>query len=171
MQIRRMIPEDAEALSKMIRRTIAISNSKDYSKDHIEKLLAAQSPEMLLERAQQGHTYVFLLDGEIAGSGTVAPYWDNENESILLNIFVMPECQGRGIGKFILASLEHDEYGRRAERIEVPSNITGLEFFLARGYGFKGGKKKLEDNVTYRLEKYPKKKKDAGKKKDAESNQ
>lgn len=171
MQIRRMIPEDAEALSKMIRRTIAISNGPDYPKSQIEKQLAVHSPEMMLERAEQGHTYVFLLDGEIVGCGTIAPYWDNENESVLLSVFVMPECQGRGIGKFILASLEHDEYGRRAERIEAPTSITGVEFYLSRGYGFKGGKKKLEDNVLYRLEKYPKKKKDAEKKKDAGSDQ
>lgn len=167
MQIRRMIPEDAEAVSKMIRRTIAISNGPDYSKAQMEKLLAAQSPELLLERSQQGHTYVVLLDGEIVGCGTIAPIWESETESILLTVYVMPECQRRGIGKYIIASLEHDEYGRGAERIEVPSSVYALEFFLARGYNFKGGKKKLEDGVVYRLEKYPKQKKPAEKKADS----
>ncbi|MDZ5010316.1 GNAT family N-acetyltransferase, partial [Clostridium perfringens] len=75
-------------------------------------------------------------------------------ESILLTIFVLPELQGRGIGKSIIETLESDEYFLRAKRIEIPASITACEFYKKMGYNYKNGLEELDDERNYRLEKF-----------------
>ena len=74
--------------------------------------------------------------------------------SILLSIFVLPEYQGKGIGKQIIQTLEQDEYFVRAKRIEIPASITAVEFYKKMGYDYKNGIAELDDEQLYRLEKY-----------------
>ena len=101
--------------------------------------------------------YVVCDGSKIVGCGTIAPYWGSQTESILLTIFVQPEYQGKGVGRLIINTLEQDEYFLRAERVEIPASITGVEFYKKMGYNYKNGVDELEDGVMYRLEKFPKK--------------
>ena len=43
-------------------------------------------------------------------------FWGKQDESILLTIFVLPELHGKGIGRAMIETLEHDEYFLRAKR-------------------------------------------------------
>lgn len=45
MEIRRFQPEDAIETAQVIARTLKISNSKDYSKEYIEALIASHSAD------------------------------------------------------------------------------------------------------------------------------
>ncbi len=51
--------------------------------------------------------YVVCDERKIVGCGAIVPYWDKEDESNLFTIFVLPECQGKGIGRNIVETLEH----------------------------------------------------------------
>ena len=154
MNIRRFRPEDAEETAQVIVRALKISNSKDYPPEYIEYNVATHTPEILLKRAEEGHMYVACDGSRVIGCGTIAPYWGSETESILLTIFVLPEYQGKGVGRAIIETLEQDEYFLRAERVEIPASITGVEFYKKMGYGYKNGVEELEDGVMYRLEKF-----------------
>lgn len=66
----------------------------------------------------------------------------------------MPEYQGKGIGRQIIYTLEHDEYFLRAKRIEIPASITAVEFYRKMGYDYKNGTAELDDKQVYRLEKF-----------------
>jgi len=153
MEIRRFRPEDAEATAQVVQTTLRISNSRDYPPEYIEYNIATHSAEVLLERAQSSHMYVVCDGGRIIGCGAIAPYWGSETESILLTIFVLPEYQGKGVGRLIIETLEQDEYFLRARRVEIPASITGVEFYKRMGYSHKNGIDELEDGVMYRLEK------------------
>ena len=154
MNIRLFEEKDADELSQVIRTTLSISNSIDYTPQEIETLFSELSPQALLQRAQQAHFYV-VCDGErIVGSGAIAPFWGSETESILLTIFVLPDYQGKGIGTEIIKTLEQDEYALRAKRIEIPASITGVEFYRKLGYDYKDGVKELDQERIYRLEKF-----------------
>jgi GNAT superfamily N-acetyltransferase len=72
----------------------------------------------------------------------------------LLTIFVLPEYQRKGIGSRIVRALEADEYFLRASRIEIPASITACEFYIKMGYCFKDGKKALDDEGLYKMEKF-----------------
>ena len=154
MEIRRFRPEDAEATAQVIARTLKISNSRDYSPEYIEYNIATHTPEVLLKRAEEGHMYVACDCSRIIGCGTIAPYWSSLTESILLTIFVLPEYQGKGVGRAVIETLEQDEYFLRAKRVEIPASITGVNFYRKMGYDYKNGVEGLEDGVMYRLEKF-----------------
>ena len=150
MRIRRFEEKDAEAVSALIRYTMQISNSRDYPPE----LLRGLPPEKVLERAGWTHFYVVDEGKEIIGCGSIGPYWGREDESSFFTIFVHPLYQGKGIGRKIVETLEADEYGLRAKRIEIPASITALPFYLKMGYSIKPGCEKPDEELIYRLEKY-----------------
>ena len=154
MEIRRFKNDDAIELSNMIIETVKTSNSRDYPNQYIEMNVLSHSPEALIERSQNSHMYVICDETKIIGCGAIAEYWGSNTESILLTIFVMPGYQGKGVGRKIIGALEKDEYFTRANRIEIPSSITAVEFYKKMGYNYKNGVDELENGVLYRLEKF-----------------
>ena len=154
ISIRRFREEDAKAVSDLIIRTIRISNTKDYPGDLMEELVKHETPENVLGRAGWTHFYVAEDGDTVIGCGAIGPYWGREDESSLFTIFVLPEYQGKGIGRKIVETLEQDEYALRAKRIEIPASITGLAFYRRMGYDFKNGNDQVDEEHLYRLEKF-----------------
>jgi len=153
MNIRRLTDLDAEAVSQVIRTTISISNKKDYPEDLMDQLIEYETPERVLERAGWTHFYVVEDEGQIIGCGAIGPYWGKEDESSLFTIFVLPEYQGKGVGRQIIETLENDEYFLRARRIEIPASITGVPFYLKMGYHYKNGITEPDEEHLIRMEK------------------
>ena len=154
MKIRRLTEQDAQAVSELIITTIRISNVKDYPPELMEELVKTQTPEHVLERASWTHFYVAEEAGRIVGCGAIGPYWGKEDESSLFSIFVLPDCQGKGIGRAIVETPEQDEFTLRARRIEIPASITGLPVYRKLGYDFKDDRNEVDEEQLYRLEKY-----------------
>lgn len=154
MEIRRFTEADAEAAAEVASVTAEISNSADYPPEYIERLKQTHNAETLKQRAKEGHMYVVCDGDKIVGTGTIAPFWGSVTESIFLTIFVLPEYQGRGLGRLIIETLEQDEYAIRASRIEIPASLTAVNFYRHFGYDYKNGVTEPEDGLLYRLEKY-----------------
>ena len=154
MIIRRFKNEDSAELSEVIAKTLRTTNSKDYSPEFIEKEILFFTPKKLIERATWVHFYVVCEDEKIIGCGGIGAYWGKEDESSLFTIFVLPEYQGKGIGRKIIETLEQDEYFLRAKRVEIPASITAVEFYKKMGYSYKNGIDTVDDEQLYRLEKF-----------------
>ena len=154
MIIRKFRESDAEKVSALIIHTLQASNSKDYSAETISALEKKMQPSGVLERASWTHFYVAEEVGDIIGCGAIGPYWGSETESSLFNIFVLPEYQGKGVGRKIIETLERDEYFLRAKRVEVPASITGVGFYRKLGYEYKNGIDRPDEERLYRLEKF-----------------
>ncbi len=146
-------PQDAAEVSALITHTLRTSNSADYSAEYIEKDVAQFTPEGVLQRAGWTHFYVVCQQEKIVGCGAIGPYWGKTDESSLFTIFVLPEYQGRGIGRKIIETLEQDEYFLRAKRVEIPASITACAFYKKMGYTYKNGMDRIDDELLYRLEK------------------
>ena len=153
LKTRMITSDDAVAVSDLIRKTIAISNKKDYPEDLMDQLIADETPEHVLGLAGWTHFYVFLEGSDIIGCGAIGPYWGKEDESSLFTIFVDPDHQGKGVGRFIMETLESDEFFLRAKRIEIPASITGVPFYLKMGYHFKDGISEPDEEHLIRMEK------------------
>ena len=152
--VRRFQYNDAVEVSALIIKTLRTTNAKDYSAEYIENDVKMFSPEGVIERAGWTHFYV-VCDGEtIVGCGAIGPYWGKEDESSLFNIFVLPEYQGKGIGRKIIETLENDEYFLRAKRVEIPASITACEFYKKMGYSYKNGIDVIDEEQLLRLEKF-----------------
>lgn len=152
--IRRFKEIDAKAVSDLIARTLREVNIKDYSVEYIENDVKILTPEYLIERSKWTHSYVVYEDDNIVGCGSIGPYWGSKEESSLFTIFVLPEYQGKGIGRKIIETLERDEYFLRAKRVEIPASITACQFYRKFGYEYKNGINKIDEEQLYRLEKF-----------------
>ena len=152
--IRRFVPADAEAVQHIVHRGLREVDAKDYPPERIEEYCAYFTVEKIKDQAANAHMYVVVSDaGEVAGTGTIAPFWGSETESILLTIYVLPELIGHGIGTAIIRALEEDEYFLRAKRIEVPASVTAADFYHKLGYDFKDGRGDPDAEGLVRMEK------------------
>lgn len=152
--VRRFQKEDAEEVAALIRKTLQISNTKDYSSESIDVLVKQHTSEHVIERAGWTHFYVVCDGNIIIGCGAIGSYWGKEDESSLFTIFVLPEYQGKGVGRKIIETLEQDEFFLRAKRVEIPASITACEFYRKMGYDFKNGIAVVDGEELYRLEKF-----------------
>ena len=152
--VRRFQTEDADEVAALIRKTIQITNAKDYSEKSIDALVKMHTPEHVIERASWTHFYVVCDESIIIGCGAIGSYWGKEDESSLFTIFVLPEYQGKGVGRKIIETLEQDEFFLRAKRVEIPASITACEFYRKMGYDFKNGIAVVDEEELYRLEKF-----------------
>ncbi|MGN0620244.1 MAG: GNAT family N-acetyltransferase [Porcipelethomonas sp.] len=151
--IRKFRKGDESAVSDVICTTLAVSNRKDYSTEFIEENIKSHSPQVIALRAAESHFYVTLDGRKIIGCGGITGYWGSDTESYLISIFVLPEYQGRGIGRRIIEVLESDEYFLRAWRTEVGSSLTAVDFYLRMGYKYKNGITDPDEYGAVRLEK------------------
>lgn len=146
--------KDAKEVSDLIIETLRTTNIKDYSNEYIENDAAKFTPEDVIQRASWTNFYVVCEQDKIIGCGAIGSYWGKEDESSLFNIFVLPQYQGKGVGRKIIETLKQDEYFNKAKRIEIPASITACEFYKKMGYDYKNGVDKVDDELLYRLEKY-----------------
>ena len=153
MEIRRFEEKDAQEVSALIAHTLRTTNIRDYSAEFIENEVNTLTPEYIAWRASWTHFYVVCDGKQIVGCGAIGPYWGSETESSLFTIFVLPEYQGRGIGRRIIKTLEQDEFFLRAKRVEIPASITACGFYRKLGYDYKDGVSLPDDELLYRLEK------------------
>jgi len=136
MFVRKFEPKDAEKVSELVVTTLRTTNIKDYSLEYIENDVKILQPQNILE------------------CGAIGPYWDKEDESSLFTIFVLPDYQGKGVGRMIIETLEKDEFFLRAKRVEIPASITATPFYLKMGYNYKNGITLPDEEGLLRLEKY-----------------
>ena len=151
---RRYQEQDAEAIVNLIRRNFLEVNVKDYGEKAMKELAEHHDVYWFRSVAAYANVYVFCVEDEIIGVGSISSFWGSLTESILLTIFVLPELHGNGIGRYIIQTLEQDEYFLRAKRIEIPSSITACEFYKKVGYSYKNGIDVVDDEQLFRLEKF-----------------
>lgn len=152
--IRKFETKDAEAVSALIAKTMRTTNIDDYPADIIESVVNRLTPDNIIQRASWMHFYVVCDCDTIIGCGAIGSYWGKLDESSLFNIFVLPEYQGKSIGRKIIETLEHDVYFLRAKRIEIPSSITASEFYKKLGYDYKNGVKIIDEENHIPMEKF-----------------
>ncbi len=131
--------EDSEELSSLVAYTLEKSNGRDYTSQYLRDIARMYSPEFFLREASKTHFYVVHDRERLIGCGGIQESTENKEASYLLSIFVLPEYQGKGIGKRIMEVLERDEYFLHSSRAELCSSITAVEFYRKQGYEFKDG--------------------------------
>ena len=145
--VRLFAESEAGVVQNIIHRGLREINGKDYPAELIEEYCAYFTLEKIKSQAVSAHMYVAVSGNEIVGTGSIAPYWGSEKESILLTIYVLPEMIGQGVGSAIINALEQDEYFLRANRIEIPSSITAVKFYQKMGYVSKNGSIPAEEGI------------------------
>ena len=151
--VRKFREEDAEAVSELIIRTLLVTNSKDYPPEMIDELILREQPEDQTELGKRAHFYVAEENGSLIGCGAAGPGKNPGEPCGLYSVFVLPEQQGKGVGRKILVTLESDEYAVLSGRIELHASITGLNFYRKLGYEYKDGCEKPDENLLFTMTK------------------
>ena len=125
--IRAFEPRDAEAVSALIQRTMRESNSRDYPLDRLQPLIDYFSPEKVRRLGQERVCLVAEANRQLIGTAAL-------EGAELATFFVLPEYQGQGIGRRLLAAIEELARTQGLTHITVDASITGAAFYARMGY-------------------------------------
>lgn len=154
MEIRAFQPDDARAVSTLIRRTLLEVNQGMDPQWEIDYLYQHYTPEAVIENASRGHSYVLVDNGRVLGTGTIVA--DVPGESELLALYLAPEAVGNRWGEALMSALERDPLFTAAERVWLTTSVMARGFYQRMGYRYVGGvcNRDNPDHLVY-MEKYP----------------
>lgn len=154
LKIRRFETKDVSEVFNLIERNILDADTKVYSEKEIQRLASYYNENKILHTSKKSHMYVIILKNKVVACGSISNYLGRDDESILFDIFVLPELQGKGIGKKLIEALENDEYFLKSRRVEVPSSPIVCDFYKKMGYDHKYSLKELDKDGNFKLEKF-----------------
>ncbi len=125
--IRAFEPNDAEAVSAVIRHTMTVSNSHDYAITRLQLLIDYFSPEKVRQINLERHCFVAEVDHHIVGTGAL-------EGSELCTFFIHPDYQNLGIGTQLLTTIEELAHRQGLAVITVDASVTGEPFYARKGY-------------------------------------
>ena len=99
LNVRGYRPGDAIEIARVISETIDSIYAPVYPPSVVEFFKSFHSEERIAERATDGHVLVVEENEEIIGTG-------GSDENRIFGMFVLPEHQGRGLGKRLMTELE-----------------------------------------------------------------
>lgn len=120
---------DAIPLSRLIQRTIRISNSKDYDQKSIDMLCAIFEPEPVAGRIENELILLCFMGTELVGTVGL-------KDDYLRSMFVDPTFHGRGLGKMLVSRIEEEARQKAIPEMMLHSSLTAREFYSALGYEF-----------------------------------
>ena len=118
---------DAEAISRVIGRTLRETNARDYPAKVIETLVEVFSPERIAAYIADRNVYVASVGGRIVGTASL-------QSSVVRAVFVDPGHQKRGVGAKLMDTVERLARARSNAAVTVNSSLTALGFYQKRGY-------------------------------------
>lgn len=126
-QIRRAVESDAEAISQLIVQTLRLSNAADYPPEVIDRVAAnfdvAGVRALMASRA----VFVALDEARVVATASLA-------DDVVRSVFVLPEMQGRGLGKALMNHVEGVARTAGVQQLRVPASLTAVPFYVALGY-------------------------------------
>ena len=153
--IRECRKEDLEKISEIVTRNLLEVNIKDYDEEIIKEYVKEFSKENIVNIFKnRARVFVATKNDEIIGTGGIEQDWNKEKGMYwILTVFVKPEEHNKGIGKKLIQKREEYAQSINVEKLIVPASITGNEFYHKLGYNYINGKKELNNDNNYMMEK------------------
>lgn len=143
-----------EQISNVIIQNLLTVNSKDYGIEKVKKMAEDFTVEKLQNSLnKRKKVFVALIDDNVVGTAGIDKSWYSDDEYWILTVFVKPENHGQGIGKKLIEKIEEYATTLPVKKLIIPASITAHEFYYKLGYKYKDGKKELNDEDMYIMEK------------------
>lgn len=143
-----------EQISNLIIQDLLTVNSNDYGIERVKKMAEDFTVEKLQNSlSKRKKVFVALIDDNIVGTAGIDKSWYSDDEYWILTVFVKPENHGQGIGKKLIEKVEEYATTLPVKKLIIPASITAHEFYYKLGYKYKDGKKELNDEDMYIMEK------------------
>ena len=143
-----------EQISNLIIQDLLTVNSNDYGIERVKKMAEDFTVEKLQNSlSKRKKVFVALIDDNVVGTAGIDKSWYSDDEYWILTVFVKPENHGQGIGKKLIEKVEEYATTLPVKKLIIPASITAHEFYYKLGYKYKDGKKELNDEDMYIMEK------------------
>src|SRR5436305_2791350 len=119
--------EDAEGVSRLIISALRETNAKDYPEAVIARVEQSFSPAAVSDLLKHRLVFVAINNDTIVGTASL-------DGQVVRTVFVDPQCQGRGIGRALMAELERVAVERDIAVLAVPSSVTAEPFYAKLGF-------------------------------------
>lgn len=154
LKIKEFETKYTEQISRIIIRNLLEINSKDYgikkAKEMANNFVVEKLNKMLKKREK---VYIALEREEVIGTAGIDKSLYNDNEYCILTVFVKPEKQKNNVGTKLINKIEEYAKKQSIKRLIVPASITASDFYYKLGYKYKNGKKELNEENMYIMEK------------------
>jgi len=105
---------------------------------------------MITEYSKTSKIYVALDNEVVVGTLRVDKnMYGGENDYVFLTIFVLPEEQGKGIGRLLIESAEMRVKAIDAKTVSIPSSVMAHGFYHKLGYEYINGKEPNLDGLIW----------------------
>lgn len=118
---------DAEAVLRLIIRTVDTSYSHVYSPRALAAFHRYHAPHRVADRIASGSVVVVEEAGEVVATGALVG-------SEVFAVFVSPDRQGEGLGAVVMDTLEERARAAGHARITLDSSLPATQFYVHRGY-------------------------------------
>lgn len=129
IEIRNATDADAIQLSELIRRTIRVSNSKDYDQKSIDLLCSIFEPKQVAKRIEEELIVLCFAGADLVGVAGL-------RRGYLRSMFIEPRYQRQGVGKVLVEKIEEMAQQNAISEIMVHSSVTARQFYETIGYEF-----------------------------------
>ena len=147
MLIRKFKSADAAAVSDVIRQTMRVTNSQDYSMQILAPLVEYFSPENVLLLSKERICLVAEIENRVVG--TVAL-----EDSELCAFFVHPDFQRKGVGTNLIKAIEDIAAKNKVEIIKFASSLSAVSFYEKIGYRKNGSDREETAGKQIGMEKH-----------------
>lgn len=126
MEYRMATKEDAGKIYEIVQKTIRTIYPRYYLPQIVDGFSKFHNQDVINQDVANGDSYVLLENGKIVGTGT-------KNENHIVRVYVLPECQGKGFGTFIMNRLEQ-EIGKKYKMAELDASLPACRLYYKLGY-------------------------------------
>jgi GNAT superfamily N-acetyltransferase len=125
--VRRFEREDAGAVSRLILDNLMLVNIHDYGEAAVQNLARFYTPQLLLEYAQQGESYVAVQGSNILGTATL-------EQNRVRNVFVRMTYHQQGVGRILMRHIEKTARQQGKACLVLQANTGAVGFYQKLGY-------------------------------------
>lgn len=126
MEYRKANQSDFPALLALVRDTIRAIYPRYYPQGCVDYFLCWHSPERVAAAIEAGQVNVLLDGGKLVGTGS-------QEGNHITRVFVLPEYQGRGYGRYILDWLE-EAVAAEYDAVRLDASLPAVRLYEHRGY-------------------------------------
>lgn len=127
MPIRRARRGDVPSIQRVIHRSLAEVNTRDYSDHVIAFMMAHYSEDHIGAIVERGDQFVLEEEGRVLLTGALV-----ENE--IIGLFSEPTVMGHGHGRRMMAFLEQELLARGHREVVLHASVTARSFYEGLGY-------------------------------------
>ena len=127
IEMREAAQLDARAISHVIIAALRTTNTKDYSRDVIERVEKSFSTSAVADFIGKRIVFVALQDQAVVGTASLDGH-------VVRSVFVDPQAHRQGIGRLLMSTVEQRATDLAIMTLRVPSSITAERFYQKLGY-------------------------------------